>query len=327
MSVLNIALIGSEDFARSLAKKSDSRDIESYVFKEGYGSDANILSFLRPLKYPDSIRPLLSVLNVAKAGIIEISKLDSSLGEILVSFACSGIKNGIAIINPDEGNWIDIDEIKMFFSQLSLDWKIYQSMPEIHEIRDILFGMMDNIKPNEELLILPIDQHFVVQGIGLVGIGYVQSGQIKKHDTIEVISLGEKGIIRSLQVMDDDVDVANSGDRVGLAIRNLREESLHKGCIITHPESKVMVKHNISSFTLNKAPFQEKQIKKDDIIHASTDLQFIVGRVSNIKQDQYQIHWESPLWIRSQQNTEIILTQLDAKPMRILGTAKILKSE
>ena len=36
MSVLNIALIGSEDFARSLAKKSDSRDIESYVFKEGY---------------------------------------------------------------------------------------------------------------------------------------------------------------------------------------------------------------------------------------------------------------------------------------------------
>ena len=114
---------------------------------------------------------------------------------------------------------------------------------------------------------------------------------------------------------------------MGLAIRNLREESLHKGCIITHPESKVMVKHNISSFTLNKAPFQEKQIKKDDIIHASTDLQFIVGRVSNIKQDQYQIHWESPLWIRSQQNTEIILTQLDAKPMRILGTAKILKSE
>ena len=327
MSVLNIALIGSEDFARSLAKKSDSRDIESYVFKEGYGSDANILSFLRPLKYPDSIRPLLSVLNVAKAGIIEISKLDSSLGEILVSFACSGIKNGIAIINPEEGNWIDIDEIKIYFSQLNLDWKIYQSMPEIHELRGLLFGMMDNHKSNEELLILPVDQHFVVQGIGLVGIGYVQSGQIKKHDTIEVISLEEKGIIRSLQVMDDDVEIAPSGDRVGLAIRNLREGALHKGCIITHPDSEVMEKHDISSFKLNKAPFQKKQIKKDDIIHASTDLQFTVGRVSNIEEDNYQVHWESSLWVRSNQETEVILTQLDAKPMRILGTAKILKSE
>ena len=78
MPVLNIALIGSESFARSLAKKSDSRDIESYVFKEGYGTDARILSFLRPLKYPDSIRPLLSVLNVAKAGIIEISNVISN---------------------------------------------------------------------------------------------------------------------------------------------------------------------------------------------------------------------------------------------------------
>ncbi len=34
MSVLNIALISSEEFARSLGKKGDVRDIESYVFKE-----------------------------------------------------------------------------------------------------------------------------------------------------------------------------------------------------------------------------------------------------------------------------------------------------
>ena len=136
MPVLNIAFIGSENFARNLAKKSDSRDIESYVFKEGSGENSRILSFLRPLKYPDSLRPLLSVLNVTKVGVIEISALDSSLGEILVSFACAGIKKGIAVINPEEGNWVDIEQINMIFSQLKLDWQIYQSMPENHEIRD-----------------------------------------------------------------------------------------------------------------------------------------------------------------------------------------------
>ena len=327
MPVLNIALIGSENFARSLAKKSDSRDIESYVFKEGTGENSRILSFLRPLKLPDSIRPLLSVLNVAKVGIIEISKVDSSLGEILVSFACSGIKKGIAIINPEEGNWIDIDQINMIFSQLKLDWKIYQSMPENHEIRELMFGMMNHTDLSEKPLIIPIDQHFVVQGIGLVGIGYVQSGQIKKHDTIEIISLGEKGIVRSLQVMDDNVDAAYSGDRVGIAIRNLREEALHKGCIIVHPNSEVLVKHNNSSIIMNKAPFQKKQIKKDDIIHASSDLQFVVGRITNISEDCIKVNWENPLWVRAEKVNEIILTQLDANPMRIIGTVKEIMPE
>ena len=322
MPVLNIAFLGSENFARYLAKQSDSRDIESYVFKEGSGNDARILSFLRPLKYPDSLRPLLSVLNVSKVGVIEITALDSSLGEILVSFASAGIEKGIAIINPEEGSWIDIEQIKIIFSQLKLEWKIYQSMPENHEIRELLFEMMNQTDISEKSLILPIDQYFVVQGIGLVGIGYVQSGQIKKHDTIEVISLGEKGIVRSLQVMDDDVEVAYSGDRVGIAIRNLREEALHKGCIIVHPNSEAIVKHTNSSFLLIKAPFQKKLIKKDDIIHASTDMQFVVGRITNVTKNNIEIKWENPLWVRSEQNNQIILAQLDAKPMRIIGTAK-----
>ena len=327
MPVLNVAFIGSEDFARKLAKKGDTRDIESYVFKEGSGSKARTICLLRPLKYPDSIRPLLSVLNVSKVGVIEISALDSSLGEILVSFASAGIEKGIAIINPEEGNWIDVEQIELIFSQLKLDWKIYQSMPENHEIRELLFDMMDQTDIIGTSLILPVDQHFVVQGIGLVGIGYVQSGQIKKHDTIEVISLGEKGIVRSLQVMDEDVEVAHSGDRVGVAIRNLREEALHKGCIIVHPNSEVVVKHNISSFILNKAPFQKKIIKKDDIIHVSADMQFVVGRVTSISENNIKIKWENPLWVRSEQNNQIILAQLDAKPMRIIGTAKSMVPE
>ena len=34
MSVLNVALIGSDELARRLGKKGDSRDIDSYVHKD-----------------------------------------------------------------------------------------------------------------------------------------------------------------------------------------------------------------------------------------------------------------------------------------------------
>jgi hypothetical protein len=73
---------------------------------------------------------------------------------------------------------------------------------------------------------------------------------------------------------------------------------------------------------LDKAPFQKKQIKEDDIIHASTDMQFVVGRITNITDNNIKIKWENPLWVRSKQDNIIILTQLDAKPMRIIGTTK-----
>ena len=89
----------------------------------------------------------------------------------------------------------------------------------------------------------------------MVAIGYVQSGSVSKHDSIQVLPADENGIVRSLQVMDDDVDIAVSGDRVGLAIRNLREEALHRGCMIVHADSNVLNKNISSTFTLNKAPY------------------------------------------------------------------------
>ena len=324
MPVINVALIGSEKFARSIAKRGDVRDIESYVFKEGSGEKSRIISFLRPLKHPESIRPLLSVLNVAKAGIIEISKIDAALGEILVAFSCAGIQNGMVIINPEEGTWIDGDQISTLLSQAGLPWQIYKSMPEPNIVRSDIFDMFNEREILDEQLILPIDQHFVVQGIGLVGIGYVQSGIVKKHDSIEALPLSEKGIVRSLQVMDDDVNNAFSGDRVGLAIRNVREEALEKGCIIVHSDSNVLEAHSVSKFELINAPFQKKELKKDDIVHVSTDLQFVVGRITEILDNYLEVKWDNPLYVRVKQDNKIVIVQLDATPMRIIGTANNL---
>ncbi len=56
MSVLNVALIGSDEFARRLGKKGDSRDIDSYVHKESKDGGVRVWSLLRPLKHQESIR-------------------------------------------------------------------------------------------------------------------------------------------------------------------------------------------------------------------------------------------------------------------------------
>ena len=321
MPVLNVAFVGSESLARKIAKKGDVRDIESYVFKEEKNGEMRIISLLRPLKHPEKIRPLLSVLNVAKIGIIEISKVDAALGEICVSFGCANINEGLVIINPQDGEWVDPDQVRIILEQSGLkNWQLFEQLPDEHSIREKLYSFMDNIENQKSSLILPVDQFFNVKGVGLVAIGYVQSGSVSKHDSIQVLPADENGIVRSLQVMDDDVDIAVSGDRVGLAIRNLREEALHRGCMIVHTDSNVLNKNISSTFTLNKAPFQKRVLQIGDVIHAAVDMQFIVGRIKNIEDSKLTVDWEIPLWTRKKFSPPIIITQLDAGPMRIIGT-------
>ena len=53
MVVLNIAVIASDELARSIAKAADQRDVHTYVHKENGPKGARILSLIRPAKYPE----------------------------------------------------------------------------------------------------------------------------------------------------------------------------------------------------------------------------------------------------------------------------------
>tara|TARA_B100000405_G_scaffold216953_1_gene153502 strand:- start:3636 stop:4619 length:984 start_codon:yes stop_codon:yes gene_type:complete len=325
MSVLNVALIGSDEFARSLGKKGDSRDIDSYVHKESRGDEIRVISMLRPLKFPDSIRPLLSVLDVARAGLLEISELDASIGEAMVALGCAEISRGKAIISPKEGSWIDPDQVRVMLDQAGLsDWGIVDGGVDEHELRSFLFEVQDEMKrpegPSSSPLILPIDQHFNVKGVGLVAIGYVQSGSIRKHDEVVILPADDIGVVRSLQVMDDDVEEAVEGDRVGVALRNLREQSLNRGCMICIPGEVGLVSQEVSNFEMKAAPFQKKTLVEGEVVHASSDLQFSVGRVSSVDGDSIEISWDNPFWVRPDGGSKILIVQLDATPMRIIGS-------
>jgi len=323
--VLNVAFVGTDDLAKSLAKLNDVRDIESYVHKEERNGEVCVISLLRPLKHPEKIRPLLSVLNVAEVGVVEIGSVDAALGEVLVSFGVSGIRNGIVIINPNEGEWVDSEQVRTILTQAGLDgWSVHESLPETHDLREELYRYLDNMvgEGKEGALILPVDQHFNVKGVGLVAIGYVQMGSVNKHDEVLILPANERGIVRSLQVMDDDVDEANTGDRVGVALRNLREEALHRGCMVTHPETDVLIRHDKSSLKIRSAPFQKRNLRVDDVIHAAVDLQFVVGRITHVEGTELDVEWDSPLWVRKEVDSHILITQLDAMPMRVIGVVE-----
>ena len=338
MVVLNIAMIGSDELAKSIAKAADQRDVHTYVHKEMDGDGARILSLIRPAKYPERLPPFLNALSTAQVGIIEVTEVNATLGEVLVAFASSGITNGVAVLNPPEGSWIDQDQVAMLFKQAGLaDWTFEKN--DGPHLRECLYTLMDQRIPDllanaEAPLVIPVDQHFNVKGIGLVAIGYVQSGTVSVHDELILLPANGEGSAKSLQVMDDDVPSATAGDRVGLALRNAKEEHLTGGTIIDHPavEDKrtntsvplAVEQHVNSAVELSVSPFQKRALAVGDVIHASVDLQFVVGRVTATEGSSVKVTWESPLFIRKTNPPQVLIAQLDSKP-RIMGSATLEK--
>ena len=320
MSVLNILFVGSDDVARSIAKKSDSRDVDNYIYKDlKEDSSFSTISILRPNNYPEKPKPFFTALTVSDFGIIEVGKVDATFGEIIVSMSCAGIKDGLIIINPSEGEWVDDEQVKALLQQAGLSkWEFVENDGVI--IREKLIGVLNKIEPNdEEGFVVAVDQAFTVKGVGLVAVGHVQSGKVNKHD--DIIFAGSEGnaIARSLQVMDLDVDVANLGDRVGLALRTagaFREDLLGKGSILADSENRFEIQAN-SKFKLNKAAFQKNDLAVGDVVHFCSDLQFVVGRITE-NNEELKIEWDFPIVLNKSSQRNPLIIQLEAKP-RIMG--------
>ena len=336
MVVLNIAMIGSDELAKSIAKAADQRDVHTYVHKEMDDEGARILSLIRPAKYPERLPPFLNALSTAQIGILEVTEVNATFGEALVAFASAGITLGIAVLNPTDGAWIDQEQVTMMFKQAGLAQWTFEKNDGPH-LRECLYALMDQKKPDllanaEAPLVLPVDQYFNVKGIGLVAIGYVQSGTVNVHDELVLLPANGGGSAKSLQVMDDDVPGASAGDRVGLALRNAKEEHLTGSTIIVHPavEDKrtntsvplAVEQHTSSEVNLSVSPFQKRALAVGDVIHASVDLQFVVGRIISVEQSTLQVTWESPLFIRKTNPPQVLIAQLDSKP-RIMGSATL----
>ena len=119
--------------------------------------------------------------------------------------------------------------------------------------------------------------------------------------------------------MDDDVDRALTGDRVGIALRGVSDDSLDKGSQIVTEGSDLLTRSERSRLSVAISAFQSKTPKAGDIVHMSFDLQFFVGRIESIEEYTMVVNWDRPIDLRTKFDKPPLLVQLDAGLMRIIG--------
>jgi len=102
-----------------------------------------------------------------------------------------------------------------------------------------LIDAIDNFeipaKPTNKPLRIPIQDAYNIKGTGVVPVGRVETGVLKKSDKIVIMPTGFQGEIRSIEMHHEEIDVAEPGDNIGFSIRGISMEDVGRGDVMGHP--------------------------------------------------------------------------------------------
>ena len=198
-----------QELAAWLGKKGSVNGITFYNRKIG---DAN-LTIITPTSVESRFSDLANVISIADLAIISTRNIDRMLGESMI---------GAELIGKPTA-FTDDNDISQFLSESPI------KEPNIMNREKLLeFLSSQEYDAGKEGTRILIDKAFPVKGVGTVLLGIVKSGIVRVHDQL-FLSDGTQFTVRSIQVQDEDMELAVSGTRVGLAVKGVDDKSVDKG--------------------------------------------------------------------------------------------------
>ena len=92
-------------------------------------------------------------------------------------------------------------------------------------------------KPTQLPLRLPVQDVYTISGVGTVPVGRVETGVIKKGDTIIFEPAGVTGEVKSIEMHHEEYDEALPGDNIGWNVRGVGRKDIRRGDVCGHPDS------------------------------------------------------------------------------------------
>ncbi|HUB92467.1 MAG TPA: EF-Tu/IF-2/RF-3 family GTPase [Candidatus Saccharimonadales bacterium] len=215
MSSLVVALPNDLSLAGEIGKKGSQNGITFYDRK--MGEEAIVV--LTPSDVAAKFYAIGEIMSIADMVVISTASVDALLGESIIAASMLGKKT---VFTKDN----DISSILK-----SVAPKEYELVDRKEVLGRLMEFRRDASQSSGELRI-DTDKAFPVKGVGTVILGIVRSGKVKVHDTLHSSS-GKEILVRSIQVHDDDSQEAESGERVGLAVKGVDHTEMEKGDILS----------------------------------------------------------------------------------------------
>ena len=108
-----------------------------------------------------------------------------------------------------------------------------------------LMDKVDEYIPQPERLIdqdflMPVEDVFTITGRGTVATGRIERGTINTQDPVEIIGMGAENLtstVTGVEMFRKILNRGEAGDNVGLLLRGIDKEKIHRGMIICKPSS------------------------------------------------------------------------------------------
>jgi len=318
-------ILGDTSIANDLGKKGTSTDITIYDRK----TNDQIISYCFSNTYPDKLQSLLQSISMSDYAILNISHLDSFLGEQILALDIFNIRKGFILYSYN----IDGEKIKNIIKKTSL--ASFQILDDIEQLKTRLSKLQtveeqqeknidgkdnDQQQPSPTIsnnsVYIPIDHVFDVKGVGTVILGCIKQGEIKTYDELEINPLNKSIVIKSIQMHDDPVNYSKKSSRVGLAIKGVSAKDVSRGDIITTPGLSKIINGSFQ-IKFNKNPYFKEDIVETQNYMISIGLQIRTVKIKNIGNSELDIKIEKPVaYIK---NDRCIVFSPDSKTMRIMG--------
>ena len=116
--------MGDTSIASDLGKKGTSTDISIYDKK----TSDQIFSYCYPNTYPEKLQSLLQSIAISEYAILNITRLDSSLGEQILALDIFNLKRGFILYSFE----VDIEKVKNIIRKTNLSsFQIVDSLEQL----------------------------------------------------------------------------------------------------------------------------------------------------------------------------------------------------
>jgi len=305
MKHITIGLFHDKDLGKELGKKGTESDILLFNRK----TDDKVFTFMSAVE--EKLTTKTQIISTIDAAIISISQMTPEIGETILFLDSVGITDGIIIV-PE---FSDTTQIESMIKETSLkDFTITdKNIPKIMEVLNSYNPKRDD--SSDPVVI--VDHSFSVKGVGEVILGLVKKGTISKHDKMLLLPKNKEVVIRSIQMQDKDFDKANSGCRVGLAIKGASAEEMKRGSIFTTTDGA----KTDTKFKLRLKKNKYYSDLKKGIFHLTVGMQSLPTEITEISDEMVSIKTERPVCYTK--DDYFILIDLNAPKLHHIGNGKI----
>ena len=273
MPGVTAALLGNLESRREFGKVGTQSDIHLHEFKEGDKLGITIV----PAKYPESVKPLsYAVLNCDSAALV-VDKITAQVGEQILAADAAGVRHGVIVLQ----NYLQPEQLKPILKGTTLESWTVLTEEDWAKARAHLAAAPPRGKADAPVVV-PIDHHFNVKGVGAVILAVVRQGTLHKGETLHAYPDKVICPVRSIQIHDVDHAEAVPGDRVGLALRNTPPEMLDRGMVLAPADApvKVHAAGSTATFRLKRSAFSKQPLKAGAVVQVGAGMQYVPLRLT-----------------------------------------------